>query len=116
MGLSLRPVSVTLAAGNNNNFAGIGNSSFARITPDAGGTSVITGIVAPSAINDGQVIVIINIGAASMSLADQSASSTAANRLMLAGATAVTLATNQSISIIYDNTTARWRQYTPLEG
>lgn len=113
MGLVLRPVSpAALAAGNNNDYAGIGLSSFARLTPDGGG-STITGIVAPASINDGTVIVLLNLGAGTLTIANQNANSAAANRIITETAADVAMATNEMMSIIYDGTTARWRQYTP---
>lgn len=113
MGLVNRPVSpAALANGNNNDYAGIGLSSFARLTPDAGG-STITGIAAPTAANDGTIIILLNLGAATLTIANQDANSAAANRIITETGANVAMATNEMMSIIYDGTTARWRQYTP---
>lgn len=113
MALVLLPTSpAALALGNNNDYAGIGAFSFARLTPDAAG-STITGIVAPSSINPGSVIILLNLGAATLTIANQNANSAAANRIITETGADVAMATGEMMAIIYDGVTARWRQWTP---
>lgn len=104
----------TLAAGNNNDYGGFltgtannGMRGWARVTGDGGGTSAITGIDATEA-QDGDTIVITNIGSVNFSLVNQSASSSAANRIILGSFTGG-IPADDSITVKYDATTARWR-------
>lgn len=99
----------TLAAGNIDDYAGIGQYGFARLTPDAGGTSVIRGILATN-VPDGREVVIVNIGAANLTVNNQDAGSTAANRIITLTNTAVIVAAGGVFKIKYDLTTQRWRQ------
>lgn len=75
-----------------------------RLTSDAART--ITGIANGV---EGRALVVINVGANNIVLANQSASSAAANRIITATGADVTLAADDSAMLIYDNTSARWR-------
>lgn len=62
----------------------------------------------------GQYLTIISAGAGTVSLSDQNASSTAANRLITGESATVTLGAGiDSVGLVYDNTTLRWRKVQP---
>jgi hypothetical protein len=69
----------------------------------------ITGIT-PGAASDGRTIVIHNVGSNNITLKNQNVSSTSTNRFLL-GAD-VTIAADQSITLIYDQVSSRWRAWT----
>lgn len=98
---------VTLSAGNNNNVTPTGwsTASVLEVTPDGGGTSVLTGLTARA---DGTVVRVINVaapGGANFAAEAESASSTAANRF---GAGPSTVTPTAGFSIIYNDTVDRW--------
>ena len=66
----------------------------------------ITGI---SGGKKGRVLHILNVGAQNILLLHQSASSSAANRIISPTAATITLGTNDSAVLYYDSTDARWR-------
>jgi hypothetical protein len=103
-----------LSSGNNNNInpTGFSACSIFRATPNASG-STITGFVAPTF--GSQTFWLFNLGLGTLTLANQSASSTAANRLVL-GATTIALASGQAIGLWYDTTTTRWRVMAPASS
>lgn len=105
----------TLAAGNNNNWAGLltgtNNNNmrhWARVTPDAGGTSAVTGIDSTQA-QDGDCFKLTNVGTAAMTLNHQDANSSASNRIISPTGANYTLGADESAEIIWDDTTDRWR-------
>lgn len=89
------------AAGANNNVA-FGGYNRLLVDTSAGAAS-ITGIAAGS---NGQLCVVTNQGSSDLTLAVQSASSTAANRLY--GVTDITLPQFGSSLLQYSNTLSRW--------
>lgn len=113
MGAELVPVSpAALAAGNNNDYAGVGASSFARLSADAAG-STLTGVVAPTETGTGdRLLVIVNISANTLSITHQDVLSAAANRFLTATGATLPLAADDTATFVYDSTTARWRQIT----
>lgn len=94
----------TLASGNNNDFDP-GQLTVLRLTPHAS-NSTLTGI---SAGRSGRSIDIVNVGSTTLTLAHQSASSTAENRLLSVTGVDVILTANQTAKALYDATTLRWR-------
>ena len=104
-----------LAAGNNNDWAGLltgspnnGMRHWARVQGDGGGTSVITGIDA-TAVQDGDTFKLTNISANNVTLGHQDANSAAANRIISPTGANYVLGADESAEIIYDLTTARFR-------
>lgn len=95
--------------GANNNYAptGFATATVLRITSNAG-TDTITGIAGGAA---GRVITLINVGvAADFILVHESASSTAANRILLPNGSNVTLRIQSgSATLWYDGSSSRWR-------
>src|SRR6185437_12269310 len=75
-----------------------------RLTSDA--ARAITGI-ANGVI--GRRLTIVNVGANTITLKNQSASSVAANRLITGTGADLAIAADQSVMLEYDGTTARWR-------
>lgn len=69
----------------------------------------ITGIVAPT--TDGKIVIVHNVGTNAVTLTANSSSSSSANRFKFTHD--VTLEPNQSKAIIYDLTSAMWRQLEP---
>lgn len=106
MPLVLVPVSpAALGAGNNNDYAGIGNASFARLSANAAG-STLTGIAAATS---GTVIKIVNISANNLTLSNLDGASAAANQILTGTGGNIVLAQNGTADLIYDGTTANWR-------
>jgi hypothetical protein len=66
----------------------------------------ITGLAATAS---GDTRVLLNVGSFAITLANQSASSVAANRLLVSFGSDFIIAPNASALVIYDATTARWR-------
>lgn len=106
-------VSATLAAGNNNNYAipAATNSSAPRtgtlrLTGDAGGTSVLTGIATGKA---GRELWIYNVSANNVGIAHEDGNSATTNRIVIAGGAAITLGANGVAQLRYDAQTSRWR-------
>jgi hypothetical protein len=62
-----------------------------------------------AAASDGTVRVLVNVGSFTITLAHQSASSTAANRFLVSFGADYLLAANAAAVAIYDDTTDRWR-------
>ena len=102
-GLATRRTAYTAANGNNNNIA-IGNTAFVVITgPTAAFT--ITGIAGGV---DGRRLTIVNKSGQNMTVANEHASSTAANRIdTLTGIDAATVG-DGAADLIYDATNSRW--------
>lgn len=105
---SLTPSQIT---SDQNNYAptGINTTSILRLSTDASRT--VTGIAIGGLYMGGRILIILNIGANDLILAHEDVSSTAANRFSLGGAD-VTLEAGQSIALIYDSSTARWRNFS----
>lgn len=109
------PISpAALALGNNNNYAGLLTGSannnmrhWVRLVGDAGG-STITGIDA-TAVQDGDTFELTNVGANTIDIAHQSASSTAGNRIISPTGATYQIAADETVLVRYDATTGRWR-------
>lgn len=91
---------------NQNNYAPTGyeNCSIIRLSSDA--ERNITGIGGGA---DGRMVVLLNIGSFNIYLADESASSTAANRFATAEVAGSYLNPGNFILLCYDGTSSRWR-------
>jgi hypothetical protein len=87
-----------------NNYALPASTDVVRLSSDS--TRTITGFVAGI---DGAVATICNVGVFDIRIAHESLSSTTANRVTSATGSDVTLAPNDSLSLIYDGTSSRWR-------
>lgn len=108
MGLEVLAVSpAALAAGNNNDYAGIGASSFARLSADAAG-STLTGIAAG---NSGRVIIIVNVSANTLTISNLDANSAAANQFLSTTGANLTLTQDDIAIAVYDATTTKWRVF-----
>lgn len=96
-----------LAAGNTNNYdisaAMLGANRIRQATNVA--NSVVTGMV-PIGVNGAEWL-LINLGPGTLTLKNEDAGSTAANRFALGGADRV-MQVNAAVLISYDNATARW--------
>ena len=88
---------------NQNNYE-IGNGTHFRISSDAART--ITGFTGGVS---GKVLALSNNGSNIITLANQNASSGAANRILTGIATDYNINADETIFLIYDDTTARWR-------
>lgn len=105
--LALRPVSPGGMAVGENNYAGTNGFSFARLTPNGAGTT-ITGFAGGY---DGKILIIVNVGAAILSIPNEGIASAPINRVItFDGATTINLAANDTVTLLYDLATARWRQ------
>lgn len=107
--MAIVPVSPpALAAGNNNNYAGIGSAGYARITTNGAGSS-LTGIIPPTP--DVTQIILLNLGPANLSLISESPASDPDNRLIASRGADVALEPDEIATLIYDTTNHRWRIY-----
>ncbi len=105
--LNLAPASTFVsAAGANNNVTpaapAIGTINRLKVDTTAGAAN-FTGLVAGA---DGQLLWILNVGANALTLNNQNAGSTAANRF--SGVDDFIIPANDSLLIYYDTTIARW--------
>lgn len=102
----LTPASISTSQ---NNYAPTGWSTAGIVRINATATLDITGFAAPA--SDGEVKTLVFIGTGTVTLKDESGSSTAANRL---AATADIIVTTDDVIVIqYDVTSTRWR---PIAG
>ena len=99
------PLTPSQITADQNNYAPSGSSKYLRLSTDASRT--ITGLSISQVT--GEEHVIINVGSQSIVLANESASSTAANRFTNSTGADVTLSANQMADLVYDGTTSRWR-------
>ncbi len=100
-------ISPTALAGNVDNYNPTGLSDASTVIIDTGASARnITGLVGGAA---GRVITIVNKGTGNLTLVND-ATSTAANRFLLAGAHV--LQTNRSVTLRYDESVSRWRPIT----
>jgi hypothetical protein len=76
---------------------------FHRLSTDAART--LTGLTCNS-----KFVIISNVGSQNLILANQSASSTAANRIITGTGADYTVAGDETVILIYDATAARWRK------
>jgi len=101
----------TLGSGNTNDYnpTNLGSRSIFRITPDSAAGSTITGIVSMTA---GMEITFFNIqtgATGTLTIAHESASSTAANRIICPGEANLAVLAGGSVTFWRDGTTSRWR-------
>jgi len=109
MSLQLKAVSpAALGLGNNNDYAGLGNASFARLSTNAGG-STLTGATGGT---DGRFLIILNLTAGALTINHQDANSAAANQFFTSTGIAIVLAQDDTALFVYDATTTKWRQIT----
>lgn len=105
--LKLAPASTFVAAAGANNNVTPSAPTIATINrlkvDTTAGACNFTGLVAGA---DGQLLWILNIGANDLTLTNQSAGSTAANRF--AGVADITIPANDSAMIYYDSGLTRW--------
>lgn len=98
---TLTPAQIT-ADQNNYSPTGLAAANVLRLSSDASRT--VTGLATGAS---GRVVMIANVGAQPIVFADESASSTAANRFALTSA--LTLGPDQIVLFLYDATSSRWR-------
>ena len=114
--MGYRPINpAALSAGNNNDWAGLltasannGMRHWARVTPDGGGTSVLTGIDSSSA-QDGDCFKLTNIGTVSFDITHNDVASGANNRILTYTIATLTVGPNESVEVIWDAVTGAWR-------
>jgi hypothetical protein len=108
--IKLKASTPSTLTGDVNDWA-LGNVSFVRA---AGGAAdrIVTGIAAQS---DGHVLFISNVGTTNkISFANDSASSSAANRIYTTVSGTVEIPPYHCIQLIYDSTSSRWREMSHL--
>lgn len=103
-----RVVSVSITANQNdwNPGGDWPNVHSIRVTTDA--TRTITGLSA-TGVSDGQLVLLENVGALRYTLTSESASSAAANRIVLPGGSSWTIQNDGGVWLRYDGTSQRWR-------
>lgn len=102
----ISPASLLLDV-NNYNPAGLSNAKILRVSATL--IANITGIAAQEA---GRELLIINIGLFNIGLTDNSASSTASNRILGGNGANKTLQTDECALLWYDGLSSRWRVIT----
>lgn len=110
----LSAASPTQITSNQNNYSASLTAGAIRLSSDA--SRNITGIIAPSTDGyiQGHVMVLQNIGSNNIVLKNEDTNSTSANRF--AFGSDVTISANQSHTIIYDETSQRWRSLVTGAG
>lgn len=83
------------------------SSSLVNVT---GTVTTINGAVAPTTYSDGALLVIVNSSNNTVSVTNESASASAANRFSLATGGSVSIFPQQSAEFVYNSTTARWQR------
>lgn len=109
-GNTISPAS--LGAGTTDDYAPTGLRNATLIRQDMSGTNTLTGLDATVAGGAGRRITIVNIGtitANQLVIANENASSAAANRFVLPGGADFRLAPGGAITFEYDATSSRWR-------
>lgn len=97
----------TILSANQNDYAFTGGDATKtgqRVSSDAS-SRLITGIAAKTA---GFIYILRNIGVFNVLIGNQQAASAAANRIITGTAGTLTLAPDEILMLIYDDTTARW--------
>jgi hypothetical protein len=105
----------TTSTGSQNNFS-ISEADVLRCNNAS--LLTLTGIVAPaSPAKPGKRLVILSVGAGQVDIANQNASSTAANRIINGVTGTISLAAGYGCAIlVYDDTTDRWRVVSHDQG
>lgn len=98
----------TLASGANNDVSPTGWAGANMVRLDSPAAASITGLVAVTSV-DRRMKKLYNVGSYNITLKHQDTGSTAANRLIIPGATDLVLAPDDVVDVSYDLTTARWR-------
>jgi hypothetical protein len=100
------PVTASQLTADTNNY-NPGRSMFLRLSSDASRT--ITGFNPGAGTNqNGEVHYLLNVGSEDIVIANESASSTAANRFTTTTGANVTLSAKQACLVVYDGTASRW--------
>lgn len=103
LSLNTQATSPAQITANQNDYA-IGGGTFFRLSSDAART--ITGLT--GGVN-GKRLTIVNVGFFNITFANESASSTAANRIITGYGQGLVVAPDELIEMVYDVTTQRWR-------
>lgn len=104
-GVLVARVSPAQITADQNDYALNATATLIRLNTDASRT--ITGFNATG--NNGRLVMIINVGANDLVLANENAGSSAANRIITGTGADLTLTAGQSCWLIYDETSTRWR-------
>lgn len=104
LGVAYAAASPAQLIGNVNDWAGPDNCVYCRAASDA--SRDVTGIANGFS---GRRLVIVNVGAQPIVLLNQNAGSAEANRIIVYSGTSYTLAAGQSVELVYDGTSTRWR-------
>lgn len=102
--IATRRTDATGFVNGNNNDVNIGGAGFVRITSGPTAAFSVTGFTGGL---DGRILYVYNATAENMTLADESSSSTAANRSKTNGGTAATVGPGAA-TLIYDSGASRW--------
>jgi hypothetical protein len=99
------PVTPARITADQNNYAPTAGAMFYRLSTDA--ARAVTGLSISQV--DGQFCEVWNVGSFNLTLTNESASSTAANRFTNVTGADIVLAPNEIARLRYDSTSARWR-------
>lgn len=107
---SLRALTAAQITANQNDYnpesTATDRSSFWRLSSDA--SRNITGIA--NGLN-GRMLYLVNVGATDIVIQHQNAGSAAGNRIITQASADVTMGPDETMILIYDSTTARWRSF-----
>lgn len=104
--VALMVTSPAALSGDVNDYAS--TTSYMRVDSGAAARN-ITGIARTGALHN-EILVVCAIGANTITLVHESASSVAANRFKFPAAANRVIAVDECVNLIYDTTTARWRK------
>lgn len=99
------PVITSTATGSQNDFNPTGLAAATVLRLDPASALTITGL---ETIGAAQELIVINVSAQVVTLADEDVASSATKRLALGGVD-ITLAQHQPLPMFYDTTSSRWR-------
>jgi hypothetical protein len=94
-----------------NGYPGVSGFSFIRLTPNAAGT-VLNGL--GNSYVSSKMLMLVNLGPATITVNHQSGAAAAADRIITATGAAVLMLADDTMILMYDSVTARWRQITGL--
>ena len=104
--VNLGIISPAQITANQNDYAPTGHSTTRTFRLNLDAARTITGLQGGT---DGRRITISNISAFGLTLAHDSASSTAANRILCPNSTLIVIRANGAVDLWYDGTSSRWR-------
>ena len=92
---------------NQNDFSPTGLATATAMILSSDAVRTITGLLAPTATDKGQILMLVNEGSFDIVLSNANVASAAANRFLFNAD--ITVKSNQSVFLLYDSKNSRWR-------